>query len=64
MLEIKSTQIQNEQNLVTNLEKENYKSMNQMTSQISTLKQAIGTLADAVSDELESFKRSFFVDLD
>ena len=38
--------------------------MNQMTSQISSLKQAIGTLADAVSDELESFKRQFSVDLD
>ena len=64
LLEIKTVSMQNEQNIQTQVEKENSKVVQGVNSQIQNLKQAIGTLADAVSDEIENLRRNMYTDLD
>ncbi|CDW78796.1 UNKNOWN [Stylonychia lemnae] len=64
LLEIKTTTQQKEQNIQSALEKENTKVVQTVNSQIINLKQAIGTLADAVSEEIENLKRSIQSDVD
>eukprot|EP00347_Sterkiella_histriomuscorum_P013441 403364695 len=64
LLEIKSTSIQTGQNLQEHLEKENSKVVNTVNSQIQSLKQAIGTLADAVSEEIETLRSTMYSEID
>ena len=61
---MRTTALQSEQNLQTHLEKENHTIAFTVSKQINQLKQAIGTLADAVSEELEGMKQTVIMDLE